>query len=355
LYLREILSWLLEDDNPSVRYFTLVNILDKPEDDKEVIEAKRAIMEQDNVKRMLLHQNPDGSFLSKEMIDEYGEARARTGYQPKYKGTIWQAIFLAQLGADGKDERIKKLGYFILNANYHLDYKVFGIYLQHKYSLDFAAIPCFVSNMIWSLSKLGFYKDERLQDSIKWLLKYQRFDEGDFKTPEQWPYHGNRDRCFGRHSCFVGCTQALKAMTIIPKEDRNQQIEDFIKQAIDFVLLHRVYKRSRGNDKPIRREYELLTFPLTYYDDVLGILETLLFFRLKDKVIDDAVNFVLGKKNENGRWLLEKTVSGSSIYSKFEEVGKESKWITYRVHNILNKYNKTTTGCFSKFEKERNE
>lgn len=197
LCLKETLNWLLEYDNPSARYFTLRNILDKRKDSKEVIRAKRAIMQRGIVSRILLHQNPDGSFISKAMISKYGEKRARTGYQPRYKGTIWQAIFLAQLGADEKDERIKKLGNFILNANYNQDYKVFGIYLQHKYSLDFAAIPCFVSNMIWSLSKLGFYQDKRVQNSIKWLLKHQRFDEGDFNTPKQWPYRGNRDRCFG--------------------------------------------------------------------------------------------------------------------------------------------------------------
>jgi hypothetical protein len=37
-------DWLLEKDNPSVRYFTLIEIFDKPEDDSEVREAKDEIM-----------------------------------------------------------------------------------------------------------------------------------------------------------------------------------------------------------------------------------------------------------------------------------------------------------------------
>ena len=36
-------EWLLEKDNPSVRCFTLTDILDKPENDSEVREAKDEI------------------------------------------------------------------------------------------------------------------------------------------------------------------------------------------------------------------------------------------------------------------------------------------------------------------------
>lgn len=38
-------AWLLEDDNPSVRYFTLVDLLEKAENDLEVIKTKEEIMQ----------------------------------------------------------------------------------------------------------------------------------------------------------------------------------------------------------------------------------------------------------------------------------------------------------------------
>ena len=37
-------DWLLEAENPSVRYFTLTELLDRPEDDSEVAAAKAGIM-----------------------------------------------------------------------------------------------------------------------------------------------------------------------------------------------------------------------------------------------------------------------------------------------------------------------
>jgi hypothetical protein len=39
-----LLDWLLEADDNRVRYNTLVNILDKPGDSTEVLEARRAMM-----------------------------------------------------------------------------------------------------------------------------------------------------------------------------------------------------------------------------------------------------------------------------------------------------------------------
>jgi hypothetical protein len=38
------INWLLEEDNPSVRYFALTELLDKPVNDSEVKKAKNTIM-----------------------------------------------------------------------------------------------------------------------------------------------------------------------------------------------------------------------------------------------------------------------------------------------------------------------
>jgi len=192
--------------------------------------------------------------------------------------------------------------------------------------------------MVWALSKLGYYSDYRVQDSIKWLLKYQRFDDGDFTTPDEWPYRGRVDRCFGKHTCYIGCTQSLKAMTVIPKKDRTPEIEKFIQKAIKFILLHKIYKKSHGKERPIRKEYGELVFPSYYFDDILQIIDSLLVFGVKDKAIDDTIQFILDKRQPSGKWLLERTIRPSAMHAKLEEMGLESKWITYRVLDVLKKY-----------------
>ena len=49
-------NWLLERDNPSVRHFTLVDILDRTNDDSEVIETRDQIMEVGPVPKILAKQ-----------------------------------------------------------------------------------------------------------------------------------------------------------------------------------------------------------------------------------------------------------------------------------------------------------
>jgi len=40
----DTINWLLEDDNPSVKYYTLVDLLGKSIDNKDVTTAKEQIM-----------------------------------------------------------------------------------------------------------------------------------------------------------------------------------------------------------------------------------------------------------------------------------------------------------------------
>ncbi len=96
-------EWLLEEDNPSVRYFTLTDIQGKLENDSEAKKAKDDIMKVGLVPKILTKQNNEG----------YWEI-PKSFYTAKYRGTVWQLVILAELGADGKDERVKKACEFIL-------------------------------------------------------------------------------------------------------------------------------------------------------------------------------------------------------------------------------------------------
>ena len=333
---RETIKWLCEDENPVVRYFTLSGLLGKGEAETNVAEAKKQIMTYRPVVKILSKQNPDGSFYNEKIIDKYNLTIAKSGYQPKYVNTIWQLIFLAQLNADSNDERIQKLCKYILKTNYSDKHKAFGISYETQTGIGTILIPCFISNMVWALSKFGYYDDYRVQDSMNWLIKYQRFDDGDFKTPKIYPYKGSKDRCFGKHSCNIGCTQALKAMTIIPEKDIDENTKDFIRKAIDFILLHKVYQKSSCPGEPIKRGFEKLIFPVGFYDDILSVLESLIHFNVESNKLNDALELISGKMNENGRWGLEMTPAPA--LASFGRKNKENRFITYKAIKILNYY-----------------
>ena len=96
-------DWLVEKENPSIRYFTLTDIQERPENDGEVTQTKEAIMKKGIVPKILAKQKEEGYWED-----------PRKFYTAKYKGAVWQLIILAELGADGKDYRIRKACEFIL-------------------------------------------------------------------------------------------------------------------------------------------------------------------------------------------------------------------------------------------------
>ena len=54
-------DWLLEENNPSVRYFTLLDIMNQNENSNEVKEAKEKIM-MDGIVPKILSKQKEGSY-----------------------------------------------------------------------------------------------------------------------------------------------------------------------------------------------------------------------------------------------------------------------------------------------------
>jgi len=82
-------EWLLEDSNPSVRYFALRWLLDKPKDDEAVLSASQLIAESDSVKKLLRRQKPEG-YWGTEMRPHHGT-----------QGNLQLLMFLGYRGDEG--------------------------------------------------------------------------------------------------------------------------------------------------------------------------------------------------------------------------------------------------------------
>ena len=319
-------NWLLEKSNPSVRYLTLLNILNGNKADSEVKRAKKEIMMSGVVPKILKNQI-DGSWSSPGRF-----------YVDKYKGTVWQIIILAELEADGNNKQINEACEYILNASqdpdsYGFSYNQRGGNLGGRHS---EVIPCLTGNMIWSLVKLGYIKDDRVRKGIDWIAKYQRFDDGAEQSPKGWPYD-RFEMCWGRHSCHMGVAKALKALSTIPKSQRNKNMNGALKQGCEYLLAHHIYKQSHNLSKTAKPGWLKLQFPLMYQTDILECAQILLDSGIKDKRMQDPIEKILSKQNDEGRWNLEATFNGR-FQVNIEVKGKPSKWITYRAMNVLKKY-----------------
>ncbi len=86
--------WLLENDKtqPAVRYYALRDILGRDESDRDLKAAKAALMTSGPVPVILAAQHPEGYW----------------GKAPRCTGTMPAIIFMAQLGADAADPRIRR-------------------------------------------------------------------------------------------------------------------------------------------------------------------------------------------------------------------------------------------------------
>ena len=53
--------------------------------------------------------------------------------------------------------------------------------------------------------------------------------------------------------------------------------------------------------------------------------------------MQDAVDIVVSKQDDHGRWILENTFNGRFI-TNIEQKGKPSKWVTLNALRVLKKY-----------------
>lgn len=321
------LNWLLEDENPSVKFSTLVYILEKSFDNQEVIDSKKQIMKTGIVPKILEKQKPDGYWGKPE--DFY--------VRSKYKGTVWNLIILASIGADENDPRITKTCEFILKNSQDSIRGGFAHCRSKKGTGEPGkVIPCLTGNMLWSLIRFGYLEDPKVQKGIEWITKYQRFDDGDAKYPNDWPYKAHK-ACFSKHSCHMGVVKALKALSEIPKDKRSKDVKNTIDKGVEYLLIHHIYKRSHDLSKVSKPGWLRLSFPHMYQDDILEILNILTDLGIHDKRMQDAVDKVVSKQDNHGRWILENTFNGRYI-TNIEVKGKASKWVTLNAIRMLKKY-----------------
>jgi len=320
-------DWLLGKDNPSVRYFTLTGILEKRKKEPQVQKVKGEIMQTGVVPKILANQRKEGCWEAPERF-----------YTAKYKGTVWQLIILAELGVDENDERTKKACEFILQYSQDPESGGFSLWRSAKTvgGRPSGVIPCLTGNMVWSLIRFGYLDDPRVKRGIAWITAYQRFDDGVERKPKDWPYE-RWEACWGKHSCHMGVVKTLKALAEIPVEKRSSKVKNTIAEGVEYLFKHHIYKRSHDLQRVSKPKWLRFGFPLMYQTDVLEILGILTSLGYKDKRLQEAVDLVVSKQDEQGRWVLESTFNGR-FQTNIEQKGKPSKWITLRALTILKKF-----------------
>jgi hypothetical protein len=334
------IKWLLEGENPSVRYFALRDLLDRREDDFELQAAKAAIPTSKSIAKIFSQQKPEG----------YWEEPANP-YHPKYKSSYWTIMLLGQLGIDNSDKRVKNACEYTFQfqvedggfSSYTLERALkeyewlrgkgkslpspnewaSSLVFEHQYS-------CLTGNMAAALIRLGYKDDSRVKKALEWLVKIQN-EDGGWLCP-YWKAHIK-----DTHSCFFGTICPLEAFSEVLEANHTKGMMKTIENGAEFLLMHRLFKADHHDFRIIKSDWLKFGFPCFHrYDILRGLLVmTKLGYNLtKDKRLNEAVDVLLQKRRADGTWILESTSSGR-MQTNIEVQDKPSKWVTLNALRVL--------------------
>ncbi len=322
------LPWLLEAENPAVRYVTLRDLLDLTPASAESTEARRAAHASGEIAAVLGKMDPAGWW-----------AKPGPGYNPRYRSTDWSIISLAQMGASAaEDERVAR------GCAYLLDH---ALAPGGKFSYNGApsgTVDCLQGNLCRALTALGV-EDERLEQAFEWMARTvtgEGLDGPESRDSEERYYAAKYGPDFacgynGRKPCAWGAAKIMLAFGSLPAAKRTPLIDRAIRRGVDFLFsidpATAAYP-TRNNDKPSRNWWEF-AFPVFYNTELLQVAEALTALGYgRDPRLANTLDLVIGKQDADGRWPLEHKYTVKAWF-EFGEKGSPSKWVTLRALRVL--------------------
>ncbi|KAF0106330.1 MAG: hypothetical protein FD147_2537 [Chloroflexi bacterium] len=250
-------------------------------------------------------------------------------YSPNFKSTLWTLLLLADIKAPVDIPQIKPPIRLITEHFYNPAHGIFSLPDMCRFP-----IPCLNGNMIYLHHYFKTSHSEILDKTIGFFAAYQRFDDGDFKTPKSYPYCSNTF-CNGKHTCYWGVTKLLKGISFIPKIQRTKEAQQLIENCIDFVLHHEVCFRSHNRDEFLHRDIGKLTFPNFYKSDFLEILWLLAREEVRNGRMSRALALLRSRMKDGGFWELEKSMN---IIVSIGQKDCANAFITERATEVLDYY-----------------
>jgi hypothetical protein len=335
------LDWLLEKDNPPVRLLTLTRLLHRPEADPEVQDVRSRLMD-DAVTQGILAQG-----------DQFW--RDDRGAYRKYTGRYWQAIFLGQFQADGRDPRVAG--------------GVHDLLARRKW-VSKSGGQCLTANLLAAFRRLGYGPHPVVRDETEALAERILADEG--IACEAMGYSV-------LPRCYMALPKLLFCFAGVPVEERSPAVQGAIDWIVSELLAHQVYVYVPGNRKAWqevlarapkradlppgdtvkgwiadRRERFLAErglgarepkpgwtqfgFPLNYNSDILEAMFALAMADTPmDNALADPLQLIRDKQTATGAWLMEKSLNGKT-WVDVEVVGRPSKWITLFASIVLDHF-----------------
>jgi hypothetical protein len=308
-----VVDWLLEKNQPSIRYLTLTQLLGRSENDAEVQSAKKMIPQVGWAADILAKQDPGGWWVGRESL-----------YGPKYVSTNWMLLILSDLGLTRENPRIRKACELWMKRMAKRD----GGFGSERWKEGHL---CTVGNTARALVKFGYSNHPKVKRSFEWMVKHRSKLGG-------WSCFGS-----GRN---LDSWEPMSAFAVLPKHRWTKETTEAVGSGAEFFL-ERELHRQGARYKPWFRFH----YPTHYYYDVLVGLDFMTALGYTDDPrLEYAIDVLKSKRRRDGKWNMDAIhpdVEGGMAewYKRYprdkptpfslERVGEPSKMITLTAMRVL--------------------
>lgn len=300
----EVLDWLLEESAPSIRYRTMIELLDMRGSDPLAKATYEQIQNSKAVNQIFCRMHPEAYW-------EYNGHGTGVEYVDYYTAHF-NLAFLAELGMTRDDARIRRAADRYLGLQ-----KPDGDFHKH--------FSCLNGYNLRTLIMLGYRDDSRVQRIIDLLVHTTRSDGGYLCD-----LHEGKHKTRPAKSCFRGSQKVLLAYAMLPEIWESAQCQ----QLVVYFLNRRVYHRISQPNEVIRGECTATLFPFTWRSGLLEPLYALSKMGYGDHhALEPAWDQLETKRDDQGRYILDWTPTRS--YFKVGKRGEANKWVTLYAYLAL--------------------
>ncbi len=323
---QRVIEWLLEPEQPSVRYLTLTQLLGRKASDPDVREAKARIPREGWVADMLAKRDPGGWWV-----------RNGAPMWPKYQSMNWNLLAMADLGASRSIPEVAASSELWMAKT---PLKNGGVGALGNQGIGHL---CFTGNMARALVKFGYADDPRTRKTLEWLVQTSH-PQGGWSC---WNFTDGPSK-----SRNLDSWEGLAAFAAYPRSKWSPTMKACVERASEFFLDHELHRQ--GDRYPPWYRFH---WPTHYYYDILVGLDMLTALGYaSDRRLAFALDHLKRKQRSDGRWnlaahhpdWLDRAGTTSARWyaghpnerpmsMTFERVGRPSKMITLTALKVLDR------------------
>jgi hypothetical protein len=314
------IEWLLESDEPWTRYRALIDLLDRDEDDPEVLSARAEMIAHPQVAALIekaagwpgyalkRHSDAKHPLYTLSTLADFGLRADDPGVQ-----TAVDTV-LAHQSDEGAFQTLVRL------------YKRFGG-MEGEY---WTWMACDAPTLLYALLAFGLCDHPQVQIALDHLLGL--VDENGWRcaaAPELCGFHGP-----GRKDdpCPIANVYALKALTQVPDLVESPAAN----KGVEMLLWHWTHQKERKLYLfGIGTDFRKLKYPLVWYN-LLHVVDVLSQFPQAhgDPRFEQMVTALRDQADEQGRYTATSMYRAWKGWS-FADKKSPSPWLTFLVLRIL--------------------